>query len=93
MVLRPQEAAWKVTDECIQILGGMGFMKVPGGSLPGVATVGMAGASGLLGVCALASPHGRSLEWSVFSEIFAFSGSLRGQTTSSGCLWLCRAVW
>lgn len=24
----PQEAAWKVTDECIQIMGGMGFMKV-----------------------------------------------------------------
>lgn len=22
------EAAWKVTDECIQIMGGMGFMKV-----------------------------------------------------------------
>ncbi|ELW63623.1 Very long-chain specific acyl-CoA dehydrogenase, mitochondrial [Tupaia chinensis] len=25
------EAAWKVTDECIQIMGGMGFMKAPGG--------------------------------------------------------------
>lgn len=23
-----QEAAWTVTDECIQIMGGMGFMKV-----------------------------------------------------------------
>lgn len=23
-----QEAAWMVTDECIQIMGGMGFMKV-----------------------------------------------------------------
>lgn len=55
------EAAWKVTDECIQILGGMGFMKEPGVE--------------------------RVL------RDFAFSGSLRGQTTSSGCLWLCRAVW
>lgn len=24
----PQEAAWSVTDECIQVMGGMGFMKV-----------------------------------------------------------------
>ncbi|XP_020007058.2 very long-chain specific acyl-CoA dehydrogenase, mitochondrial isoform X1 [Castor canadensis] len=24
------EAAWKVTDECIQVMGGMGFMKEPG---------------------------------------------------------------
>lgn len=24
----PQEAAWTVTDECIQVMGGMGFMKV-----------------------------------------------------------------
>ncbi|XP_032471273.1 very long-chain specific acyl-CoA dehydrogenase, mitochondrial isoform X8 [Phocoena sinus] len=24
------EAAWKVTDDCIQIMGGMGFMKEPG---------------------------------------------------------------
>lgn len=23
-----QEAAWAVTDECIQVMGGMGFMKV-----------------------------------------------------------------
>lgn len=23
-----QEAAWTVTDECIQVMGGMGFMKV-----------------------------------------------------------------
>lgn len=28
LVLCSQEAAWKVTDECIQIMGGMGFMKV-----------------------------------------------------------------
>lgn len=28
MLLCVQEAAWTVTDECIQIMGGMGFMKV-----------------------------------------------------------------
>ena len=43
MVLCPQEAAWKVTDECIQIMGGMGFMKVQDGFLPLVATVGLGG--------------------------------------------------
>lgn len=26
-----QEAAWTVTDECIQVMGGMGFMKVSAG--------------------------------------------------------------
>lgn len=43
VVLCPQEAAWKVTDECIQIMGGMGFMKVQAGSVPRVAPAGTAG--------------------------------------------------
>lgn len=30
-----------MTDECIQIMGGMGFMKVQDGSLPGAATIGL----------------------------------------------------
>lgn len=37
VALGPQEAAWKVTDECIQIMGGMGFMKVQTRVLPEVA--------------------------------------------------------
>lgn len=32
-----------MTDECIQIMGGMGFMKVRDGSLPLEATVGLGG--------------------------------------------------
>ena len=32
-----------MTDECIQIMGGMGFMKVQDGFLPLVATVGLGG--------------------------------------------------
>lgn len=32
-----------MTDECIQIMGGMGFMKVHDGFLPLVATVGLGG--------------------------------------------------
>lgn len=91
-----QEAAWKVTDECIQIMGGMGFMKVQAGSGPrGGAAAGTGGGVGgraSAGVCVLAS-RGRSLGWSAFSEIFASSGSSKGRTTSSDCLWLCRAAW
>jgi len=52
------EAAWKVTDECIQIMGGMGFMKVRDGALPGAATAGAGGAGGRRSArpCVLASP-------------------------------------
>lgn len=58
VVLGPQEAAWKVTDECIQIMGGMGFMKVRDGALPGAATAGAGGAGGRRSArpCVLASP-------------------------------------
>uniref|UniRef100_A0AAA9RYS8 Very long-chain specific acyl-CoA dehydrogenase, mitochondrial n=1 Tax=Bos taurus TaxID=9913 RepID=A0AAA9RYS8_BOVIN len=58
------EAAWKVTDECIQIMGGMGFMKVQ---------------------TLLCRGGCRARR-----QIFASSGSSRGQMTFSGCLWLCR---
>ena len=90
-----QEAAWKVTDECIQIMGGMGFMTVQAGSVPRVATAGTGGGAGgctSAGVYVLPS-CGRSPGWSAFSEIFASSGSSKGRTTFSDCLWLCRAVW
>lgn len=58
VILGPQEAAWKVTDECIQIMGGMGFMKVRNGALPGVAATATAGTGGrrLARPCGLASP-------------------------------------
>lgn len=80
-----------MADECIQIMGGMGFMKVQSIPRQGGASVQSGQAHLNRGFCVFL--RARNQGWSVCSEIFESSGSLKGQMTFFDCLWLCKAVW